>query len=412
MVTSKMPHLRKPEAVVLSMWSFGIAITQCCGLSTVSGFLATLFEQPENTVRQRLREWYKNRTHKSGQQRCELDVSASFVPLLRWILSWWPPDEKRLVLAADASTLSDRFTVLLIAVVYRGCSLPVVWKIVGATAKGSWQPYWLALFKHFETAIEPDWFVIVTTDRGLYAKWFYEGIQALHWHPFMRINQQGYYQVNPQQSFAPLKDVITQLGQSWTGKVTCFKTNPLRCTLLARWDEGYSDPWLIVTDLEPEQAEIVWYGLRSWIECLFKDIKRGGLNWHLTRMREPERVERLWLAIAVAMIWLVSVGGQADAQLAVSSLERLEASQNKLERDSHPDGEQAHESVVIPSSLASDNNADVDSKPTQFSRHLSCFRRGFLVVLAAVFKGDPLPIGEFLPDFSVGPEPVPIFASG
>ncbi len=42
----------------------------------------------------------------------------------------------------------------------------------------------------------------------------------------------------------------------WSGKVTCFKSNPVECTLLARWDENYQDPWLIVTDLEPEDADI------------------------------------------------------------------------------------------------------------------------------------------------------------
>ncbi len=31
--------------------------------------------------------------------------------------------------------------------------------------------------------VRDDWFVIVTTDRGLYAKWMYEAITALQWHP-------------------------------------------------------------------------------------------------------------------------------------------------------------------------------------------------------------------------------------
>ncbi|NEO66431.1 MAG: endonuclease, partial [Moorea sp. SIO4G2] len=178
-------------------------------------------------------------------------------------------------------------------------------------------------FEHLQPGIPSDWFVVVTTDRGLYAKWFYEAIVALQWHPFMRINAQGYYQTKLSCGFVPLKGLITELGQSWAGIITCFKNNSLECTLLARWDEGYSDPWLIVTDLEPDQAEILWYGMRSWIECMFKDIKRGGLQWHLTRISDPKRVERVWLAIAVATLWLVSVGGQADDKLLASSLQSL-----------------------------------------------------------------------------------------
>ena len=42
------------------------------------------------------------------------------------------------------------------------------------------------------------------------------------------------------------------------------------------------------------------YGLRAWIEQGFKKIKGGGWQWHSTRMTDPARVERLWLAIVLA----------------------------------------------------------------------------------------------------------------
>ena len=103
-VTKKMPHLSKPQAVGLAMWSFGMAVTHCCGLSTVTVFLAQLLGQKENNLRERLRQWYKEDPKRPGRKLATLDVSTSFVPLLQWILSWWSPMEKSLVLAADAST--------------------------------------------------------------------------------------------------------------------------------------------------------------------------------------------------------------------------------------------------------------------------------------------------------------------
>jgi len=66
--------------------------------------------------------------------------SACFAPLFRWIVSWWSPGEQRLALAMDASSLSDRFTVLCVRVVYRGCAIPLAWKIVIANEKGAWEP--------------------------------------------------------------------------------------------------------------------------------------------------------------------------------------------------------------------------------------------------------------------------------
>ena len=62
-VTTQMPHLSKPQAVVLAMWSFGMVMVNSCGLTTVSVFLAQLLGKKENTVRQQLREWYRDGQH-------------------------------------------------------------------------------------------------------------------------------------------------------------------------------------------------------------------------------------------------------------------------------------------------------------------------------------------------------------
>jgi len=50
-------------------------------------------------------------------------------------------------LALDATTLKKRFTVLVISVVYRGCAIPVAWKVVGAEQKGAWEPHWMKLLE-------------------------------------------------------------------------------------------------------------------------------------------------------------------------------------------------------------------------------------------------------------------------
>ena len=155
--------------------------------------------------------------------------------------------------------------------------------------------------------------------------------------------------------------------------------------------------------------------------------------WHLSRMRDPKRVERIWLAIAVATLWLVSVGGEADAQLEASSLKPLAVPQDPSGSQSQPEPQdpsgsqsqpESQDPSEVQSQLESQKNPDVQpqsepqkhpippSATTKPPRVLSCFRRGFVTILAAVFKGDPLPIGSFVPDFSAGPTPVPIFSSG
>ena len=144
----------------------------------------------------------------------------------------------------------------------------------------------------------------------------------------------------------------------------------MQCTLLARWDEGYEEVWLIVTDVAPAQATAVWYGMRSWIEGGLKDTKRGGWGWHQTKMVDPERAERLWLAIAVATLWAVSVGGEVDANLPVSSLEAL------------------------PQTHVARRTATKRSRP----RMLSCFARGIITIVGLLIRGDGLVLGRFVPE--------------
>ena len=111
-------------------------------------------------------------------------------------------------------------------------------------------------------------------------------------------------------------------GSAWSGTGTAFKgaQRRLDCTLLTRWEAGHADPWLILTDLAPALGEAGWYGLRAWIEQSFKLAKRGGWQWQRTRMTDPARAARLWLALAVATLWLLSVGGAADASVPEGTL--------------------------------------------------------------------------------------------
>ena len=88
----------------------------------------------------------------------------------------------------------------------------------------------------------------------------------------------------------------------------------MECTLLACWEEGCDEPWFLLTDLAPHQAEALWYGMRSWIEGGFKLLKSGGWDWQATRMTDPDRVERFWLVLAVATRYVLAVGGEADEE--------------------------------------------------------------------------------------------------
>src|SRR5947207_1771956 len=113
-LTKTFPALSKPQLKGLAEWSFGMVLARCCSLDSVASYMADWLEQPELSVRSRLREWYLPADRKSvsncGDKRTDLPVPTCFAPLLGWLRRDWP--KARLALAWDASTLASRLALL------------------------------------------------------------------------------------------------------------------------------------------------------------------------------------------------------------------------------------------------------------------------------------------------------------
>lgn len=110
--------------------------------------------------------------------------------------------------------------------------------------------------------------------------------------------------------------------------------------------------------------------MRAGIEPGFKITKRAGWQWQRTRRTDPHRAARLWLAVAVATLGLLSVGGEADETIPAHTLLPLP-----------PD--------VLPPCR--------QRRATQL-RLVSVFRQGGLALLVALLNQQRLPTGRFVPE--------------
>ena len=86
-VRTHLPHLSKPQATVLALWSLGMVLAGSCALTAVSLVWATWLERREGSVRQQLREFLYEAEAKRGTKRQALVVHTCFRPLLAWALS-------------------------------------------------------------------------------------------------------------------------------------------------------------------------------------------------------------------------------------------------------------------------------------------------------------------------------------
>ncbi|MGQ9829639.1 MAG: hypothetical protein ACUVSW_17445 [Roseiflexus sp.] len=87
-------------------------------------------------------------------------------------------------------------------------------------------------------------------------------------------------------------------------------------------------------------------------------------------MTDPQRAERLWLAMALATSWVVRVGGAAEVAQPVSQV------------------------AALPASHIARRRAGGRRAP----HTLSCFRCGRLVLLTALLQGDSLSVMRLVPE--------------
>jgi len=79
--------------------------------------------------------------------------------------------------------------------------------------------------------------------------------------------------------------------------------------LVLRWKCGEEEPWYLVCDrpLAP-QAVLRIYRKRMWVEERYGDLKGHGFDLETTHLKNAQRIARLFLAVSLVFVWLISLG--------------------------------------------------------------------------------------------------------
>lgn len=306
------PDLRASQQRGLALWVYGVILSKSATQSAVIAALSTL--GAFYTLRQYLREWLLDGPDKATPCHTQLEVTRCFAPLLRWLLSLWQCRE--LALAIDATAHGEQTVALVISVLYRGSAIPLAWQILPANRPGPWMPHILGLVQTLAPEIPHDRQVLVLTDRGLWSPRLWQQLHALGFHPLMRVKNNTSFQPAGGCRL-PVRHLLLGPGYAWVGQGTAFRAKHLRQrgTLVIMWGQEQQTPWVVLTDLPPEEVGVCWYGLRVWIELGFRVLKGVGWQWQRTRRTEAARVGRYWLVLAVATLYALAYGTRVeDAQ--------------------------------------------------------------------------------------------------
>jgi Transposase DDE domain len=295
-VAHRLPALHKPHARGLAALSLGLALPRRCTLRAVAEALAGLGKP--NTVERRLQRFLHNP---------RLDWQGCLPAFAAWVLrSLGTP--RLLVWWVDETSLQEHLKVMAVSLAYQGRAIPLAWWSYRPEAWPMGQVALIGTLLDWVAAGLPAGCrVLVEADRGLgTSPELLRAIQARGWYFLVRVQRQVHLRL-ANGRIVPFARLVPKAGRRWRGQVEAFKkAGWLRCWAVGLWRAPHTAPWLLLTNWPKARGQ--WYGWRMWEELAFRDFKSTGWQWQRSHVWAPEAANRLWLVMALAYVWVLSLG--------------------------------------------------------------------------------------------------------
>lgn len=168
-----------------------------------------------------------------------------------------------------------------------------------------------ALLRQVSRSLPAGAAVVLLADRGLCWPVLVDWCREHGWHYVLRL--QGQTKVRgPDGVERSARDLADRPGRRWLGPADVFKKAGWRgAHVVATWERGMKEPWLLLTDRRASLRHRRAYGKRMWAEESFRDDKSSGFHWDESRVNDPAHAERRLLVLALALVLAASLGGQA-----------------------------------------------------------------------------------------------------
>lgn len=310
-VQTLFPWLPRPEHKALAGLLCGAVLAHSLILARIVSHLPS-----------RAREASKVRRVQRLLANPRLDVRATQDDLCRRVLAG---RRGRVDLLLDATTTGASAhdpgtTSLIVMLARRGRAQPLRWRTWPAHQQDQdWSAAFPDLLAPLAAAAPAEVQLVLQTDRGLGNAAMAREALAAGLHFLLRITKCTQVHL-PDGSVLPLGDLAPTPGTSRL--VTGARIGPARSkrgrvwhsdwsaalvvNVVAVWRRGDREPWLLITDLPAQRRRCTEYRRRTWEELALRDSKDLGFDWEHSRVRKPERVERLLLVLALALLWLLA----------------------------------------------------------------------------------------------------------
>jgi hypothetical protein len=226
-----------------------------------------------------------------------------------------------LVFMIDGSDVGHNCITLMISLVYRKRSLPIVWLVVEGSKGHLPERHHLDLLEMLQLVLPEDFQAVFLGDGEFDGVELQAALQSLNWVYVCRTAKNVLlYEEGLPFSFS---DLLLQPGDCIGIPSVAFTAQAYGpVTVIAWWKKGYKEPIFLVTNFELVDEACYWYTKRFQIETFFSDEKSRGFNLHKSHLSDPDRLGKLMLAACLAYLWIIFLGVTAHRDHWVSIIHR------------------------------------------------------------------------------------------
>jgi len=290
----------------LAVFSVAMALAGHCHC----GRLAAVAPSPRARVLSRQRRWERllaNRRLRPGE------AMGMLARALAPSLGGAGRGRRRLVLILDETPggTGGRLRCMKLSVAYRKRAVPIAFECYEPHRPPVPMPELLwRLLRRAGRSLPEGCEVTLLADRGLSWPIVLDCCVALGWHYVLRLQRDTRVRTAGGIMKGAWELAAWRGASPWclSGALVFKDAGWRRANVVATWEWGCREPWLLVTDRPATFMRCRNYCKRTWCEQTHRDEKSHGFNWQLSRVRDPSHAERLVLVMALATLLCLSTG--------------------------------------------------------------------------------------------------------
>lgn len=293
-------HAHQAKTLGLLSWTMALA-GSCCAGRVAS--LAPAGNAKPASVRRRMERLLAND---------RLDAAGAMLQLSGSILRDW--HGRSLLLILDETPRQNTLRCMRLSVAFHKRSITLLSICYAPDRPPMPVPKLIRwMLRQVAARLPRDVTITLLADRGLCWPTILRQCRRLGWHYLLRMQSDTRVRLADGTTTPAAHQLAPRVGTRWFGDdVRVFKkAGWMRANVVAAWEDGCKEPWLLVTDQPARFGCCRRYCKRTWCEESHRDEKSHGLNWQRSRVDDPDHAQRLILLMSLATLLCIATGATA-----------------------------------------------------------------------------------------------------